>query len=139
MRTPDIWDAGEDTSTEVRYHAHGTRLPLGHNACETCRVLSPLYRLFPICTECQEPCCFDHQVAGSFTDDEQHACVCQSCADEAQVALIARTCDKCGAENVDTREVRTETGPDVYERRCQSCHPRAFQTREAWEGRYEAV
>jgi hypothetical protein len=134
MRAPDHFDIGEDNV--VRFHTYGKPHPLGHNSCERCLVLSPLYDLFPSCRSCQEELCPEHQAAGSQRDDDgRESCLCQRCAEE-------RTCESCGAEDVDTRTVQVGDGrsePRYDERHCQRCSPKAWATQEAWEGRYEAI
>jgi hypothetical protein len=79
----------------------------------------------PFGQDCQQP--------GTLQDNEgRETCVCATCT-------TSRTCEKCKASDVETREVQTERGPDVYERRCQRCNPKAWETQDAWEGRYEAI
>lgn len=82
---------------------------------------------FAQCEKCDIRFCAPRHAAHVIPD------ICSQCEQEL------RTCAGCGGEDVDTREVQTERGPDVFERRCSRCNPKAWATQEAWEGRYEAI
>jgi hypothetical protein len=109
-RPLDIWDEPADSDwVENQQHQ-----------CEYCTDYEQRKGEFATCADCGVYVCAAHE-AGRY---------CTVCV---------RVCEGCGAEDVDTREVQTERGPDVYERRCQRCNPKAWETQEAWEGRYEAI
>ena len=114
MRPLDIFDAPDDRPK--------------FRECEACApgVVEQEEGEFRQCGACDEYVCAKHW-AETFDD------VCARCEADA------RTCEGCGVTNTDTRMVEVERYPSISERRCQRCSPRAFQTQEAWEGRYEAV
>jgi hypothetical protein len=132
-RPLDIHDLPENV---VRFHQPHKPHPLGYDVCCGCLRLSELYEEWPMCRWCADSFCpfgQDCQQPGTLQDNEgRETCVCATCT-------TSRTCEKCKASDVETREVQTERGPDVYERRCQRCNPKAWETQDAWEGRYEAI
>jgi hypothetical protein len=94
------------------------------------------------CDACA-PGCVEQEEAEFIKCDSCDERVCAKHAGENNLCIRCeadlRVCENCHAFNVDTRMVEVERYPSITERRCQRCNPKAWETQEAWEGRYEAV
>lgn len=91
-----------------------TDTPRGHNRCQSCGALSPLYELFATCRDCQNETCPDCAVKGSYENiDGRETVLCPDCG-------IA--CAHCDAKPA-TKFLEPD---DPHDQTCDSCFDRIY-------------